>query len=70
MLSEASRITHKHLLTLEPGISENQTDEMKVKQLQLVIPAAIHGTYKPVQQTWLMNVSEFVNLVEEKQAAG
>lgn len=68
VLSEASRIPHKHLLTLEPGISENQTDEMKSKQLQLVVPSAIHSTYKPSQQSWLMNVLQFVKLVEERQA--
>ena len=61
VLSEASRISHKHLLTLEPGISENQTDEMKAKQLQLVVPSAIHTTYKTSQKSWLMNVSQFVN---------
>jgi hypothetical protein len=31
VLAEADRINNKHLLTLEPGISENQTDEMKSK---------------------------------------
>lgn len=67
VLSEAARIQHKHLLTLEPGISENQTDEMKAKRLQLVVPSAIHGTYKPSQQSWLMNVSQFVKLVEDRQ---
>jgi hypothetical protein len=67
VLSEAARISHKHLLTLEPGISENQTDEMKAKQLQLVVPSAIHSTYKPAQQLWLMNVSQFVKLVETRQ---
>jgi hypothetical protein len=67
VLSEASRISHKHLLTLEPGISENQTDEMKAKQLQLVVPSAIHSTYKASQQSWLMNVSQFVKLVEGRQ---
>ncbi len=67
VLSEASRISHKHLLTLEPGISENQTDEMKAKQLQLVVPSAIHSTYKASQRSWLMNVSQFVKLVEDRQ---
>jgi EcoRII C terminal len=67
VLSEASRISHKHLLTLEPGISENQTDEMKAKLLQLVVPSSIHSTYKASQQAWLMNVSQFVKLVEDRQ---
>jgi hypothetical protein len=68
VLSEASRIQHKHLLTLEPGITENQTDEMKAKHLQLVVPIAIQQTYKPSQQDWLMDVADFVELVEARQA--
>jgi EcoRII C terminal len=56
VLSEASRISREHLLTLEPGISENQTDEMKAKHLQLVVPSAVQSIYKPAQPPWLMNV--------------
>ena len=67
VLSEASRIQHKHLLTLEPGITENQTDEMKAKHLQLVVPVAIQDTYKPSQQEWLMDVASFVELVKARQ---
>jgi hypothetical protein len=67
VLSEAVRIHDKHLLTLEPGISENQTDEMQAKSLQLVLPKKIHASYKPKQQAWLMNVSEFVALVATRQ---
>jgi hypothetical protein len=56
-----------NLVTLEPGITENQTDEMKAKHLQLVVPAAIHETYKPSQQDWLMCVADFVELVKARQ---
>jgi len=38
VLSEANKIEQKHLFTLEPGISQNQTDEMQDKKLQLVLP--------------------------------
>lgn len=68
VLSEAKRIDDKHLLTLEPGISENQTDEMQAKHLQLVLPSGLHETYKDKQRAWLMNVSSFVKLVAERQA--
>ena len=34
VLSEAARIPTKHLLTLEPDISGNQTDEMRANDLQ------------------------------------
>jgi hypothetical protein len=66
-LSEAVRIEEKHLLTLEPGISENQTNEMQAKQLRLVIPRRLHATYRPAQQAWLMDVTEFLRLVRERQ---
>lgn len=59
----------KHLLTLEPGISENQTDEMRVKELQLVLPQKLHATFRPSQQAWLMNVGEFISLVRGRQGA-
>jgi hypothetical protein len=67
VLSEAERITHKHLLTLEPGISENQTDEMRVRKLQLVLPQKLHETYRDGQRTWLLNVVQFVELVRKRQ---
>ncbi len=67
VLSEAERITPKHLLTLEPGISENQTDEMRAKQLQLVLPQSLHSTYRESQRGWLMTLGNFVELVKERQ---
>jgi hypothetical protein len=68
VLSEAKRIKEKHLITLEPGISENQTDEMKIQRVQLVLPQSLHETYRENQRTWLMSVSEFVKLVAGRQA--
>ncbi|WP_202985487.1 MULTISPECIES: type II restriction endonuclease [unclassified Brucella] len=67
VLSEAARIEQKHLLTLEPGVSENQTDEMRAKLLQLVVPKKLHQTYRPTQQGWLMDLSTFITLVGERQ---
>ena len=67
VLSEADRIEHKHLLTLESAISENQTNEMKDKKLQLVIPLPIHETYTQDQRVWLYSVKAFLNEVKEKQ---
>ncbi|MGH2361830.1 MAG: type II restriction endonuclease, partial [bacterium] len=49
VLAEAARIQEKHLLTLEPGISENQTAEMQVHKLRLVVPAGLHNTYTEAQ---------------------
>lgn len=68
VLSEAARIEDKHLLTLEPGISENQTDEMRAKRLHLVLPSRLHGTYRPAQQGWLMSLAGFLDLVQSRQS--
>lgn len=66
VLSEAERIETKHLLTLVPSISTNQTDEMRAKRLQLVVPAGLHRAYTPAQQEWLMNVASFIALVRAR----
>lgn len=67
VLSEADRIAEKHLLTLEPGISENQTQEMQARRLRLVVPARLHATYRAEQQGWLIDLSAFLGLLRERQ---
>lgn len=67
VLSEARRVENKHILTLEPGISENQTDEMRAKRLQLVIPRPLHATFRPKQQEWLIDLAEFIAVVRARQ---
>lgn len=69
VLSEATRIETKHLLTLEPGVSTNQTDEMQAKRLQLVVPAGVQKTYTGAQRRWLMDVQSFVELVRDRQTS-
>lgn len=68
--AEAARIPDKHLLTLEPSISENQTDEMKAERVQLVLPRSLHPTYTAAQQAWLMDVESFTTLVKQRQIPG
>lgn len=67
VLSEAERIEAKHLITLEPGISENQTIEMQAKNLQLVLPRSLHETFKITQRQWLMDIASFLDLVKSRQ---
>ena len=64
VLAEAKRIPAKHLITLEPSISVDQTNEMKEKNLQLVVPEPIHATYRIEQQYDLMNFSGFLEMVK------
>ncbi|MGG2141472.1 type II restriction endonuclease [Symbiopectobacterium sp. RP] len=68
ILSEASRIPAKHLLTLQPSISENQTKEMATENVQLVVPALLHSTYSSEQQKWLKDLNTFILMVREKQS--
>lgn len=67
VLAEADRIPEKHLLTLEPGISEAQTSEMQSKGLRLIVPKEVHATYSKKQQQWLLSVRDFIELVEGRQ---
>lgn len=67
VLSEANRISDKHLMTLETAISLSQTDEMRAKALQLVVPRPLHSSYKEQQQAWLFSVRDFIELVRSRQ---
>lgn len=67
VLSEASRISSKHLVTLEAAISEAQTEEMASHRLQLVVPASIHATYTARQQVELQDLQGFILQVKTAQ---
>lgn len=60
VLSEGDRVERKFLATMEPSISEAQTNEMQSKNLQLVVPSAIHHTFSRDQQTWLYSLHDFI----------
>lgn len=68
VLSEADRIKLKHLITLQPAISKNQTDEMKSQNVQLIVPASLKPSYTESQQTEILNVTDFVQLLKKKQS--
>lgn len=68
VLAEAARIPKKHLLTLEPGISSHQTDQMAGHGLQLVVPRSLHDTFTPEQVNWLIDFRTFIDLVQSRQA--
>lgn len=68
VLTEAARIPVKHLCTLEPGISVNQTDEMKGQNIKLVIPRKLlEATYTKTQQQEAMILIDFIEFVRSKQ---
>jgi len=69
VLSEAARVRQKHLVTLEPAITEAQTAEMRDSGVQLVVPHPLHSTYSPAQRKWLMDVKDLLGLAAERQDA-
>ncbi len=67
ILTEANRIPHKHLCTLETGISTAQTNEMQLKQVTLVIPLELHSTFTAEQQNTILSVDDFLDFLRFKQ---
>jgi hypothetical protein len=67
VLTEADRISQKHLCTLEAGISTRQTDEMQRQHLTLVVPEALHETYTGQQRATMLRLSDFIEIVRAKQ---
>lgn len=67
VLAEAEKISRKHLLTLEPGISEPQTDQMEASSLQLVVPHPVQDSYTDAQRGWLWSVGDFIEEVRARQ---
>ena len=66
VLAEAEKISRKHLLTLEPGISEPQTSQMEASNLQLVVPFSVQESYTNVQRGWLWCVGDFIGEVKAR----
>lgn len=67
VLNEAQRIPNKHLLTLQPHISEHQTAEMVQAELTLVLPSLLHENHSAHQRKHIMNLADFIELVQKRQ---
>ncbi len=65
VLNEANRIPHKHLLTLQQGITANQLDEMQDENLTLVVPAPYHKHYPETHRDRLWTVQQFIDYAKE-----
>jgi hypothetical protein len=70
VLNEAARIPVKHLLTLEPGISTTQLEEMAQERLVLVAPAEHLHTYSPPPGMRVLSVTEFLAWESARQRTG
>lgn len=60
ILQEAPRIKQKYLLTLQPGITAKQTEQMISENVQLIVPKYLHAQYEPDLHQYLMTFDGFV----------
>lgn len=60
ILNEAGRIEHKHLLTLQEGVSEAQFREMVEAKVTLVVPQPIIGSFPKSVQPHLQTLESFI----------
>jgi hypothetical protein len=67
ILAEADRIEQKHLATLEIGISQNQTAEMRATGVTLVLPAPLHASFTQSQHPELLTLREFIGIIVSRQ---
>jgi len=62
---EAPRITHKHLLTLQEGISANQLKEIAQANITLVVPQKRHKEYPTEFRPQLLDIENFIALIKQ-----
>jgi hypothetical protein len=67
ILTEANRISWKHLCTLEPGISQYQLNEMTTHDVTLVVPREIQMSYSGIQADTIWSLDRFVAFVRDMQ---
>ena len=60
ILNEADRVNHKHLLTLQEGVSLTQFREMNDANVQLVIPRPLIGKFPNAVQPHLQTLESFI----------
>lgn len=67
VITEADRITNKHLFTLQQGISKNQLKEMEDSNLTLVVPQNYVSSFPTEYQNKIYTLSKFILYVKDKQ---
>lgn len=70
VLNEGTRVSNKHLLTIQQGISTGQLMEMKKANLQLIVPKSLHKKYPNDSPMQLLNIEQFIASVRKKLANG
>lgn len=65
VLNEGKRVAHKHILTMQPGISASQLDEMHRSNVTLIVPKRLHSDYPAERSMQILTVEQFVDHARE-----
>jgi hypothetical protein len=66
VLNEGKRVSEKHILTIQQGISENQMKEMEEAKVTLIVPADLHAFYPPKARPKLVKLEQFIDSVRTR----
>lgn len=66
ILEEAPNVSHKHLLTLQEGVSEKQFTTMWEAGVRLVVPSILHKRYPRTVRPHLQTLESFIGEVREQ----
>lgn len=66
VLNEAPRHKIKHIITLQPGITTTQLDEMHAAGVVLVVPEPLHGCFPKERTISLVSVELFIQSVNRQ----
>lgn len=59
VLREGKRVPKKYILTMQPGISGGQLEEMRDANVTLVVPKSLHSKYPKVENMDVLSVENF-----------
>ncbi len=65
VLNEGSRVKNKHILTLQPGISSNQLNEMHSAGVTLIVPKRLQKDYPKEHKLKILTLEDFVGSVNK-----
>ncbi len=68
VLNEGKRVPEKHILTLQPGISSRQLDEMNDAKVTLVVPKNLHKEYPKQRAIAMLSLEEFIAEIRSRLA--
>ena len=65
VLNEARRVPQKHIVTIQPGISSNQLEEMRKAGITLIVPRKLHRKYPRDRNITILNIKDFIRSVKQ-----